>query len=280
MRIRSILVHLAYDRDHSARVQVAHDLARQHGAHLKALYIDTPIGTPHGIAGRGASFRFLTEMEDAAREHAAQVRAEMDEQCRADNLPFEWMTDQGPHLALLARQTRCVDLAIVSRVPPQNMEQRLKHELPHHLPLVASCPTLILPHDYEPPSSLGRRILVAWKYSRESSRALRTALPFLTDAQAVRVATVLDHAPVEDPLDEVVLHLNRHGVQTEHESMSRGGEGGGGSASGRLLDRADDWGADMMVMGAYGHSRMRDLILGSATEHILHHAHVPVLMDH
>jgi nucleotide-binding universal stress UspA family protein len=126
--------------------------------------------------------------------------------------------------------------------------------------------------------TVGERVLIAWNGSREATRAAHDALPLLKRATKV---TVLSIDPDHDsqrrvPSADITLHLARHGVAAEADSTVALDIAVGDV----LLSRAADLGADLIVMGGYGHSRVREMVLGGATRHLLQHMTVPVLMSH
>jgi nucleotide-binding universal stress UspA family protein len=117
-------------------------------------------------------------------------------------------------------------------------------------------------------------VMVAWKATRESARALSAAMPLLQSAQSVRVALDGDTTPLHRDL--LLAHLHRHGIQaTTHELSSSPS-----SAGEAILSMAADGGADLIVMGCYGHSRAREFVLGGASRTVLESMTVPVLMAH
>jgi nucleotide-binding universal stress UspA family protein len=125
---------------------------------------------------------------------------------------------------------------------------------------------------------VGRRVLVAWNASREAARALGDALPLLVDAQAVTVLSIGSTATIDNEHRgaDVTRRLARHGITaTAAASIAKDADVGD-----VLLSRAADHGADLIVMGAYGHSRTREWLLGGAARHLLRHMTVPVLMAH
>ncbi len=145
--------------------------------------------------------------------------------------------------------------------------------------LAVGRPVLVVPYAgrFE---ACGRRVLVAWNASRAATRAVNDAMPLLAGAETV---TVLCVDPDEDrrahgdvPGADVAVHLARHGVKARVESTASGGIGVGNA----VLSRASDIGADLLVMGAYGHTRVRELLLGGATRTILESMTVPVLLSH
>ena len=127
--------------------------------------------------------------------------------------------------------------------------------------------------------AVGERVLIAWKGTREAVRAVRDALPILRAAQRVVLIEVADDAPPNDAqriaLLEVQAWLNRHDVESEVRL-----ESGADAAGDVLLSRASDFESDLIVMGAYGHSRVREWVLGGVTRHLLNHMTVPTLMSH
>jgi hypothetical protein len=141
----------------------------------------------------------------------------------------------------------------------------------------AGRPTLVVPQDA--PSGKAESVVVAWNESPQALRAIRSALPFLQAANAVHIAIIdpPEHAPDRsDPGGNLAVLLARHGVHCEIQVMSRSGA----RVSERLNRHVNEMGAGMLVMGAYGHSRFREAIIGGATREMLEHAKVPVLMAH
>ena len=275
MTIKTILVHLADDERHKTRLEVAMDLARRYQAHVMALFIATPVGTPAEITGRGASLVQIAEATEIAHEKAVPLEAEFRERCKHDRVSGTWLVEEGDHLELLGRHAHCADLAIVSQTDPGHLEDRMMLQLPDHLTLVAGCPVLVIPHAGEV-GHLGRRVVIAWKSTPAAVRAIRGALPFLKEAEKVEILTVGDKGGVSVPAEEVADFLARHRVKAEAHSEPSG-EGQIGEA---ILVHGRAFGADLLVMGAYGHSRLRELILGGATRHVMTHMTTPVLMSH
>jgi nucleotide-binding universal stress UspA family protein len=123
-------------------------------------------------------------------------------------------------------------------------------------------------------------VLVAWNARREAARAVFDALPILQRAKAVRVVWVNPQSERERtqdvPAGDICATLARHGVKCEAVEQVRPGAGVGAT----LLACAKDWGADLLVMGCYGHTRLREFVLGGASRHVLSHMSIPVLMSH
>jgi nucleotide-binding universal stress UspA family protein len=126
------------------------------------------------------------------------------------------------------------------------------------------------------PQNLGKKILVAWNASREASRAVADAMPMLEAADSVEVFAVEPNGMGDAPGADIAAHLARHGINATANKTT----GLDIDVGDVLLNQAADSGADLIVMGGYGHSRMRELVLGGATRHILEHMTVPVLLSH
>jgi nucleotide-binding universal stress UspA family protein len=138
-------------------------------------------------------------------------------------------------------------------------------------------PVLVVPHAWRFLAPIGAIALVAWNASREVTRALHDALPLLAGTTAVTVFSVHPDPDEDWLLDgELVRHLARHGLEAVEERVSPVGM----TVAEAVIARMTEVGADFLVMGAYGHSRLREIILGSTTRDILREMKVPVLMSH
>ncbi|MBE9552893.1 MAG: universal stress protein, partial [Proteobacteria bacterium] len=125
-------------------------------------------------------------------------------------------------------------------------------------------------------AEIGRNVLVAWNGSREAARAVSDAMPILEAADSIEVFAVEPRGIGDIPGADIAQHLARHGLKTDAAKTA----GLDIEVGDVLLNQVADGGADLIVMGAYGHSRMRELVLGGATRHILGHMTVPVLLSH
>lgn len=242
------------------RIRFASELAERFDAHLAGLYV-APVTRP--------------EWPQAA-QRARELFEEIASQRR---IAVEWRATHGFPVDVAAVQGRYADLVIAGQLEPKNAFASVDCPPPEDLALSIGRPVLVVPHDGQY-SAAGKRALVAWNASREATRAVNDALPLLAAAASV---TVLAIDPVvsreehgELPGADIGLYLARHGVEAHVESTVSGpvevGE--------LLLSRASDIDADLLVMGAYGHARIRELVLGGATRTILKRMMLPVLMSH
>jgi nucleotide-binding universal stress UspA family protein len=150
------------------------------------------------------------------------------------------------------------------------------YDLPIRLVMETGRPVLLIPADGKI-ATFGERITVAWNHSRESARAAFDALPLLKMAQTVRVLAVNSPAEgIDGPSAALAASLARHGVNAE-AAVSNATDHSDGQV---LLGELQRSNSDMLVMGCYGHSRLREMVLGGATKKVLSQMSVPVLMSH
>jgi nucleotide-binding universal stress UspA family protein len=136
-------------------------------------------------------------------------------------------------------------------------------------------PVLIVPNGRASPD-IGSRVLVAWNRRREAARAVFDALPLLKQAGATRVVSIGEGDDDIEPATDICHSLVRHGVKADKTQQVRAAVGAGPA----LMAEAEAFGADLVVMGCYGHSRLREFVFGGATRHFLQKMRVPVLMSH
>jgi len=279
MPFKEILVTLEPGAALERRMLHAADLALTHEAHLVGLSVIEPLN----LAGYfSPGFDAIGEIEErhlrAAEVAARKVEAEFNAMCARLGLSGEWRLATGDSADLTVEQARYADLTIIGQVNPEAPPPGGAARLPEPLALASGRPVLIIPYvgRYEP---IGSRVLVSWNRTREATRAVNDALPLLQKAERVTVLSINpeqgDPQP-NPPGADLARHLARHGVKVE-SSYTVAKDIAVGSA---ILSRAADLGADLIVMGCYGHSRLRELVLGGASREILGHMTVPVLMSH
>uniref|UniRef100_UPI003B52BB47 universal stress protein n=1 Tax=Roseovarius indicus TaxID=540747 RepID=UPI003B52BB47 len=254
-------------------------MAAAHNAHLDVLCLGVD-RSQTGYYYAGASAVVLQETITRAQEDADAIDAKV--RHRLGNEDILWasekgvcqLADMGRHVALRARFS---DLAILPQPYGDNRGAELEPATESAL-FDGKTPALIVPAGGKP-NAAPKRVLVAWNESVEALSAVRAALPILTAADEVHVA-IIDpptHGPTRsDPGGMLSQYLARHGVKVEIDVLSKTLP----RVSDILMRHAEDMDADLMVMGAYGHSRFREAIFGGATRSMLEHATIPVLMAH
>jgi nucleotide-binding universal stress UspA family protein len=276
--LRSILLHVDASPRSAVRLQLARELGSQHEATVTALYGVTPtfLALPFAFAEGTPGVLPMIEEIDADRRRA--TRAEFDRQQRTGATAMRW-ADLGnePVTQGFTAQALVTDLMVLGQrdandplaegVPPDFVESVL---------IASGKPALIVPYAGAF-TSVGRDVLVAWKPTREAARAVAEALPLLQRARNVHVVGwTADNSDGSSGRIDLAGYLRSHGVEAKVQVHSAAPVEVGES----LLSLAADVGADLLVMGCYGHSRARELVLGGATRTILRSMTLPVLMAH
>jgi nucleotide-binding universal stress UspA family protein len=278
MTIKDIVVHVDDSRNHDERIKVATELAGRFDAHLTGVYVKAPAYLPAYVAAQVGPD--VIEMQaKAATEAASKAGEGFEKSTKAAGLTAEMRVGEGPIDEVLSLHARYGDLCVVGQTDPDGDAPADDLDVPGHVVLFSGRPVLIVPYAGKF-TNIGKRVLVAWNGSREAARAVNDAMPFLQGASQV---TVLAVNPKEsrDPLGDlpgadISLHFARHGVKVEAAQIVADDI----QVGDMLLSRISDGGYDLVVMGAYGRSRLRELVMGGASRHILHHMTVPIFMAH
>jgi nucleotide-binding universal stress UspA family protein len=211
-------------------------------------------------------------------EKAEEIEAAFRERLRFSHLTGDWRLASGNVSETVVRQARGADLIILGQVNP-NHPLAEAGQVVEDVLMTSGRPILVIPY-IGGFKTVGSRILIGWNNSREATRAINDALPLLTRAAAV---TILEVSPAgrkpateEASSADISRHLARHGIRAETVRTMMGGL----STPDLLLNQAADVSADLLVVGGYGHSRLRELILGGVTLELLRHMTLPVLMSH
>ena len=282
MALKDILVHLDTTPRSAVRMELAARLALQHGAHLTGIHV---IDIPSANYFYGAAMPFVPanpeEIVDRiraeAQEAAAPVEVAFRDCLRRTGIEGEWRMVEGAPAATVALHARYADLTVVGQ--PNRDEPDDADAVTVTTVMTAGRPVLAVPFAGEFPT-VGERVLVAWNASREAARALNDALPLLINAKQVTVLAINPQRGVvglgDVPAADIALHLARHGLKAEAaHTVAR--DIADGEA---LLSYAADIGADLIVAGAYGHSRARELVFGGVTRTLIAEMTAPVLLSH
>ena len=276
---KTIVVHQdSLDRS-AARLDIAIELAEAMGAHLIGIHPAEVVTIPaYAVAELGS--RPLAEMQQHAAARAQESRERFDDRLKRSNgLTYEWVASADPSADSVARLARYADLTVLGQADREDIPIGQPGDFVESAILQPGGPALVVPYTGTY-SALGGIAVVCWNRSRESARAIKDALPLLKLAREVIVVTTRAAPAPETPSlpsgTEVAHFLARHGIRAEAVEH-RGVEIDRGEW---LLSRTHDLGANLVVMGAYGHSRLRELVLGGVTRTFLQSMTVPVLMSH
>lgn len=278
MTLKTILLHVNDERRVTGLVDAASHLATRHEAHLIGLYVMPPIPTFGATAyGAGLIKGELAKM----REEAGRVQKAFEAACQSRPFVNEWRLVEAKYegvAEMVMEHGRAADLIIAGQ-RDRSWDFSPLLDVPERLTIESGRPVLVVPHSGRF-AKFGERVTIAWNGRREAARAVFDALPLLQAAKNVRIIWVNPQdearAAGDLPTAEIASALARHGVKCEAATAYATDIKVGDT----LLSGLTDDGSDLLVMGAYGHSRLREFVFGGATRHILDHMTVPVLMSH
>ncbi len=276
MVLRILLPIMTYpDVSPASSLPRALDLAATLGAHLTAIIQEVdipPINNP--VADLVLHLeRQADAAERLSRSNGAQLAQELKHQCERLGLPIviETLRARWPSGDLLAARARCHDLTMLVCLP----------ESPDHALLEEEClfgsggPVVIIPATDNPTHM--ETVAIAWDGSRAAARSLRDAMPLLAKASRVRLLTCSDDKPIsQTSITEVLAHLASHEIDAVHVPLQLGGKLVGDALQAGAIEHD----AGLLVMGAYGHNRLREFILGGATASVLASPRLPLFMSH
>jgi len=290
---KDILVHVDDGEAAKARCALAARLAAAHDAHLKGVFV-APVYTvaPYlAVEATPAIQRVHEEQVAAARETAEATFAEAAEAAGAHS---EWAAAEGRADDVVATMARYADLAVIGQTDPRGEVPVGFEALAQHTFMASGRPVLAVPYTARGDVTLDGRAVVAWDGSREAARAVNDALPLLRAARET-VVLVIESAELHPELGDlpgadIATHLARHGVTVTAERERSGDRRLGGQVIGfakddieggdLLLSQIADMRAELLVMGGYGRSRLREVLFGGMTRHVLEHMTVPTLFSH
>lgn len=279
MNFKTLLVHVDMSKHAATRIELAAQLAITHDAHLvgaamtgisRIVFQDNPIRPPDPV---------LLHHVEALRDHARQALQNFEDRSHRMGVKSveSRLVDDDPS-AGMSLQTRYADLAVIGQFDPDDPVPGLTSDFPASVLMQSAHPVLIVPftHNNIKPFS---RALIAWDASMTASRAVTGALPLLRMASVVDVvvfnASAQDEAHGELPGSDLALYLARHSVSVNVISPRTDIDIGNA-----LLSLCADQESDLLVMGGYGHTRFREILLGGTTRTVLESMTLPVLMAH
>lgn len=268
--MKTALLYANDDRGMESRLQAALDMARAFDAHISCVQV-TPfdsfiMGDPFG------GVYALPVVVEAVRKVEDEHRAKIEERLRGEGVSWDWARHDGSPAQLTADRARLSDMIVLSLPAGGNYDGPLS--MVGDVVLHARAPVLALPQSSRGVDCLGTAI-VAWNGTLESCYALRLAVPILRKATQVRIVTVTDDQ-TEFPATGASEYLARHGIDSVLHEWPRDGR----TMTDSLLDAAHTLAGAYVVMGAYGHSRLQESLLGGTTRDMIRRGTVPLLLAH
>lgn len=279
MRYRTLLAILQSEADAARVLDLAVPLAAKQGSHLIGLHAEAlpiAVATPMG----GPAVDLTTGADETVRARLAEMRRFFNERTRAQSVSFEWRGIEnltGDSAISGLESARAADLVIAQQVDPDAAGSQVCNV--ESLLFESGRPVLFVPYARSVTEPHFKKVIVAWNGSKEAARAAFDALIFLKDAEAVEVLAVdpdeTGHRDSGMAGAEIATALSRHDVRVTYRA-----ETSDGVPTGEVIEnRVGESGADLLVMGAYGHSRLREFIFGGTTRTMLQSMPVPTFMS-
>jgi len=269
--MKDILVHLNHTDTINDRLRLTNKVAEQFNADVTGLYVKRPISLE--IYGSYVHPEVFTEFEDKQNADADKAKLLFSADMENAKLKGTYVEKTGDSSQELIFQAGAHDLVIVAKYDVDKHFENMAH-VPTNVALGSGRPVMIVP-DFSEQSTVGKSILVAWNGTKESSRAIHDAMPFLKAADYVNLVTFTPEGQESDVVD-IASHLQHHGVtfdlMNSHATES--------DISGKLAHFAEKFDSDLLVMGAYGHSRFREYVLGGVSKSVFRSSKIPVMVSH
>lgn len=269
--MKTILLHIHNDAEQESRLQVALDLARQNGGHICCVQVASveifsvdPYGGMFGLAA----------IVDTIHEQDRTARLSIETRLLREGVAWDWKCFDGNVVETLIAEARLADVVVLSQPVTGRPSPDQPMPIVGDIALHTRSPVLMVPTGCRHFDAAGN-VVLAWNGSSEAAHALRLSLPLLARAQCVHVVEVSDDARGL-PSATAAVWLARHGIRAElHDWPAKGRR-----PSVALLHAVAELDANYVVMGAYGHSRLRETVLGGVTRELIEAATVPLLLAH
>jgi nucleotide-binding universal stress UspA family protein len=279
MKYKNILIHLDHSSGCANRLEIAFGLARKFDAQVTGLFVVPNYIVPSYVEAQ-ISVDLITDVTEKAMAKASETLAGYQKQAEDAGVDMQGHVIEGQLIPILREHSKYADLLVLGQDHPDDPDNA-SYGLADALLFEGGCACLMVPHSGKL-ATPGERVLLTWNATRESARALREAMPLLSSAETV---VVLSSEPNNGDDDlarghpharELDRFLRSHGI----ESVSSGISDPDLNTTDAIIGQAVEMNADLIVMGAYGHARLREIILGGVTRDLLKQSQLPLLLAH
>ena len=281
MSIKTILAYLPSEELAEPVLKGAIALAQRHQAHVIGLHLEASYYPAYGEVAIAVPPDVIEQMRQPLRERAQKLEETFNSRMKEAGISAEWRSGSSEYSSLpkrIVQEAVSADLVLCPQVKPESVDVTTL-DLPERLILESGRPVFVMPPDKSAPIP-AKRVLIAWNNSPQAARAVFDSLALMKDADAITILTLAGNADArreaEEHAGKLAANLGRHGLKAKVEAVDTGSR----SASDTIMARLEDDGADMLVMGCYGHSRFRELVFGGVTRDMLAGVKVPTLMSH
>lgn len=279
MSIGDILVITDASEANDFRVETTLLLAKVFDAYVNGIHL-TPYLTPsESSSGFNKVIDYLSsEKLETAKETAEIIRTNFEKKASELEVPYDWYFTDGIDKQFIISHARYADFVVLPQGYSSLAEEHI-HRIDDYLSIYIGRPTIILP-DIKKVFNFPKRIIIAWDESQEAARAVHDAMPFLEYAENVQIVSVSD-TPKEEKTsviycDDLRKHLSHHGISADVFIADELEDGIGKT----ILQSALEYDADLIVMGAYGETRLKEIVLGGVTRYLLNNSTIPLFLSH
>lgn len=278
---KTILVHVDATKQSAARVETAARLAMANEAHLVGTALTGLASFMFPVSAMDAGMPAIVFPVEELRAGAENALDSFDAVARALGVASVERRCLDEEVGVgLCLQARYADLVVISQIPAGDAAPYVQPDFPQYTVVNCARPVLVLPANHDASAPVGKRVTVAWNGSPEAVHAISSALGVLRGADRVNLLVMLgnqvDDVHGDQPGADMALYLARHGVKVEVNLVHTSGDDDGQA----LLTFADEQDSDLIVMGAFGHSRFREFVLGGVTRTAMRVSHIPLWMAH
>ncbi len=279
MPIKTILAYLPSEKSVDPVLDAALKIGGEQAGHIIGLHVIAtyPIYSEYAVAWPED---VIEQMNRPAKEAAEAIHQAFDERMKSNIISHEWrclMGDISEVTSLIVDEAHAADLVVC--LTHTDAATLNAPGLPDRLIMESGRPVLLLPKTASS-SDIGKRVIIAWNNTREAARAVFDALDLIKQAALVRLVTFIDSERQRPAAlvagSNLMSSLERHGIHATLDIYATGEN----TAGDHLLSRVVDEGCDLLIMGCYGHSRLREMIFGGVSQKILAETWVPTLMSH
>jgi len=267
--MQSILLPINDEEGFESRLQAALDLGRASNGHITFVH-GIPVSDYVALDPFGGSY-YVAEQREAALEEAERKRLMLRDVMQNEDVSWDFLSEDGSPDDVLISQSRLADVVLLSE-PAGDHDDDLASSVTYMV-MTAQCPVLAVPQTSKVLNCAGKA-MIAWNGSEQAANAMRAAVPMLRAASSVDVVTIGEDA-AHFPASAAASYLSRHGIKADLIQRERS-EKIADAMHSLLVERK----ADYLVMGAYGHSRIRQTLFGGVSRHFIKSSPVPVFMAH